>query len=280
VEVVASTDVYGAIAAAVGGDAVHVTSIINSPDADPHEYQSTPADALAVGKAALVVYNGAGYDDFAPRVLAASGAHPATIDVAELSGLQAQVSAGQDFNEHVWYSFPTIKKLTDTLAVDLARADPTHAGLFTTNASAFDTRLDTLTAKLTTIKARHGGARVAITEPVPLYLVQAAGLVNATAPEFSKAIEDGTDPSASVLSATLATLTGPDKVAALLENAQTESATTHQVEQAAMAGGVPIVKVTETLPDGITDYLTWMGTQIDALATALQQSPARPATPG
>ena len=138
-------------------------------------------------------------------MLAASGAHPATIDVAELSGLQAQVSAGQDFNEHVWYSLPTIKKLTDTLAVDLARADPTHAGLFTTNASAFDTRLDTLTAKLTTIKARHGGARVAITEPVPLYLVQAAGLVNATAPEFSKAIEDGTDPSASVLSATLAT---------------------------------------------------------------------------
>jgi zinc/manganese transport system substrate-binding protein len=121
---------------------------------------------------------------------------------------------------------------------------------------------------------------VAITEPVPLYLVQAAGLVNVTAPEFSKAIEDGTDPSASVLSATLATLTGPDKVAALLENAQTESATTHQVEQAAMAGGVPIVKVTETLPDGITDYLTWMGTQIDALTTALQQSPARPATPG
>jgi hypothetical protein len=53
VEVVASTDVYGVIAAAVGGDAVHVTSIINSPDADPHEYQSIPADALAVGKAAL-----------------------------------------------------------------------------------------------------------------------------------------------------------------------------------------------------------------------------------
>jgi zinc/manganese transport system substrate-binding protein len=56
--VVASTDVYGAIVSAVGGSAVQVTSIINSPDADPHEYESTPKDAVAVGKAKLLIYNG------------------------------------------------------------------------------------------------------------------------------------------------------------------------------------------------------------------------------
>lgn len=100
--VVASTDVYGSIVAAVGGDAVTVTSIINQPAADPHEYESSAADAVAIGGAALVVYNGADYDPFAEKLLAAAGTKPLTIDVSALSGLEAQVPAGAEFNEHVW----------------------------------------------------------------------------------------------------------------------------------------------------------------------------------
>lgn len=267
--VVASTDVYGAIVSAVGGSAVQVTSIINSPDADPHEYESTPKDAVAVGKAKLLIYNGAGYDDFATKILAASGAKPSTIDVAQLSGLQSQVPAGAEFNEHVWYSFPTVKKVADTVAVDLGQADPAQAATFTANAQAFDTKVDGLTAKLDAVKAKHAGAKVAITEPVPLYMIQAAGLVNATSPEFSKAVEEGTDPPAAVLQETLKLFSGPDKVKALLPNAQTESPTTQQVEQAAKSGGVPEVPVTETLPPGVTDYVTWMTQQVDALSAAL-----------
>jgi zinc/manganese transport system substrate-binding protein len=41
------------------------------------------------------------------------------------------------------------------------------------------------------------------------------------------------------------------------------------VEQAANSGGVPVVKVTETLPAGTMDYVTWIGGEIDQLATAL-----------
>jgi zinc/manganese transport system substrate-binding protein len=269
VSVVASTDVYGAIATAVGGNAVQVTSIINSPDADPHEYESTPSDAATVGKATLVIYNGAGYDDFATKIIAASGAKPATIDVAQLSGLQSQVPAGEEFNEHVWYSFPTIKKLADTIATDLGQAAPGQASTFTANAQAFSTKIDGLTAKLDAVKAKHAGVKVAVTEPVPLYMVEAAGLVNATSEEFSKAVEEGNDPPAAVLQETLKLFSGPDKVKALLPNAQTESPTTKQVEQAAQAGGVPQVPVTETLPAGVTDYVAWMTQEVDGLSSAL-----------
>ena len=55
----------------------------------------------------------------------------------------------------------------------------------------------------------------------------------------------------------------------LLPNAQTESPTTKQVEQAARKGGVPEVAVTETLPVGVTDYVAWMTQQVDALSGAL-----------
>src|SRR4051794_34327150 len=165
VQVVASTDVYGSIAEAVGGDHVAVTSIIDDPAKDPHEYETTPADALAVGKAAIVIVNGGGYDDFATRLVETAATKPVTLDVAQLSGLVAATPAGEEFNEHVWYDLPTVKKLADRLAVELGKADPADAAVFTANAAAFGTKIDGLTAKLTAIKATHDGRPIAVTEP-------------------------------------------------------------------------------------------------------------------
>ena len=45
IPVVASTDVYGAVVQAVGGDRVTVTSLIDDPAADPHSYEAPPAAA-------------------------------------------------------------------------------------------------------------------------------------------------------------------------------------------------------------------------------------------
>ncbi len=108
--VVASTDVYGAIANAVGGGTVRVTSIIKSPDADPHEYEPTPSDALAVSRANVVISNGGGYDDFAAKLLDATSAKPISVVVTAFSGFDTDAP---DFNEHIWYDLPTMKKLAD-----------------------------------------------------------------------------------------------------------------------------------------------------------------------
>jgi zinc/manganese transport system substrate-binding protein len=186
-----------------------------------------------------------------------------------LSGLEPPGAESAEFNEHVWYSLPTVQKLAGQLATDLGATDPADAARYTANAQAFAGRIDGLVADTAAIAAAHSGTRVAITEPVPGYLVAAAGLVVATPPAFSAAVEEGTDPPASVVTANLATFSGPDKVTALVENAQTEGPTTTQAEQAAAANGVPVVKVTETLPAGVIDYVTWMNRQVDALAAAL-----------
>lgn len=268
VAVVTSTDVYGSIVNAVGGDRVDVTSIIDDPAKDPHEYETTPADALAVGKAALVVVNGAGYDDFATKLVDAARTKPTTVDVTQLSGLQQQVPAGEEFNEHVWYNLPTMKRLASQLATDLGTVDAAGAATYTANAAAFNQKIDGLSAKLTAIKARHDGQAVAITEPVPLYMIEAAGLRNATPEKFSEAAEEGNDPPAAVLQETLALFTGR-AVSALVSNAQAESPSTQQVEQAATTAGIPVVKVTETLPAGVTDYVSWQDQEIGALAAAL-----------
>jgi zinc/manganese transport system substrate-binding protein len=268
IPVVASTDVYGSVAQAVGGDRVEVASIINSPDADPHEYETTPADAVKVGEAKVVIMNGGGYDDFAERLVDTTGTKPAVINAVDVSGLETQVPAGEEFNEHVWYHLPTIKKVADRLAQDLGAVDSADASTFTANAAAFNAKIDTLIAKLDAVKAQHSGDKVAVTEPVPLYMTEAAGLQNATPQEFSEAIEEGTDPSAAVLNETLGLFT--DKtVKVLLANSQTESPATRQVEQAASAASIPVEGVTETLPVGVDDYVAWQSQQIDALAKDL-----------
>jgi zinc/manganese transport system substrate-binding protein len=278
VAVVASTDVYGSIASAVGGDLVEVRSLIDSPNADPHEYETTPADAATVARAALVVVNGGGYDDFASRVVESSGTKATVIDAVQLSGLPGAPGAGHaegdghdhgEFNEHVWYSLPTVRKVADEIAEDLGTADPANAATYTANAQRFGTDLDGLQQKVDAIRAAHSGRRIAVTEPVPLYLTEAAGLQNATPQEFSEAVEEGTDPPAAVLAATLETVQGPDPVKALVTNSQTESPSTQKVADAAASAGVPQVAVSETLPEGVDSYVAWQTTQLDALAGAL-----------
>lgn len=223
--IVASTDVYGAVAKAVGGDAVPVTSLIRSAGADPHEYEATSGDALAVSKATVLVDNGAGYDDFAPKLLdTVEGNRPAALDVSALCRLDASE------NEHVWYDLPTIEKLAGAIATALGAADAGTAATYTANAKAFTAQVEGLEAKVAAIKAEHAGAKVAITEPVPGYLLAAAGLVVVTPPEFSEAVEEGTDPPAAVVTANNATFT---EAQVLVENAQTAGATTTQAEQAA-----------------------------------------------
>jgi zinc/manganese transport system substrate-binding protein len=264
IPVVASTDVYGAVVRAVGGDRVAVTSLIDSAAADPHSFEAPPAAAAAVARARLVIVNGGGYDDFATRLAAGS---PATvIDVVQLSGLSAP--PGGELNEHVWYSLPTMKALAARIAADLGAVDPASAGRFTTGAGAFAARVDGLIAKVDALKAAHAGQRIAVTEPVPLYLTDAAGLVNATPREFSEAVEQDTDPPAAALAATLE-LFGADPVRALLVNGQTRTSVTDQVDRAARAAHVPVVEVNETLPAGVDDYVDWMTSEVDALATAL-----------
>ncbi|MGX5210751.1 metal ABC transporter solute-binding protein, Zn/Mn family [Streptomyces violaceus] len=266
VAVVASTDVYGDIVRRVGGDRVDVTSVISDPDQDPHSYEADAQNQLALSKAEVVVENGGGYDDFVDRML--KGGHndsAQVINAVKVSGKTAP--KGGELNEHVWYDFPTVAKVVDRIAAALTEADPSDAGAFGKNAAAFKAKLAPLEAKEARIKKEHGGAGVAITEPVPLYMTEASGLINRTPAEFSEAIEEGDDVSPRILQENLALFSGR-KVQALVYNEQTSGPQTEKTEAAAKAAGIPVVPVTETLPKG-KDYLGWMTANVDALAGAL-----------
>lgn len=265
ISVVASTNVYGDLAEQIGGGKVAVTSIISDPDQDPHSYEAGTQNQLALSKAKVVIENGGGYDDFIDRMLKSGDSSPEVINAVNVSGKTAP--AGGELNEHVWYDFPTAAKLADRIAAALTKADPDDAATFTEKAKAFKEKLTPLDRKEARIKADHSGDAVAITEPVPLYMLEASGLGNATPEAFSEAIEEGDDVSPRTLRDTLALFTGK-KVKALVYNEQTSGPQTEKAEQAAKAAGIPVVPVTETLPKG-KDYVGWMTANVDALASAL-----------
>ncbi|MEU6182224.1 metal ABC transporter solute-binding protein, Zn/Mn family [Streptomyces coeruleorubidus] len=266
VPVVASTNVYGDIVRSIGADKVDVTSVISDPDQDPHSYEADTQNQLALSKAKVVVENGGGYDDFVDRMLKSGHNDSAqVINAVKVSGKTAP--KGGELNEHVWYDFPTVARVADRISAALAEADPADAAAFRKNATAFKAQLTPLEAKEARIKKEHGGEAVAITEPVPLYMTEASGLVNKTPAAFSEAIEEGDDVSPRVLQESLA-LFGGGKVKVLVYNEQTSGPQTEKSEAAAKAAGIPVIPVTETLPKG-KDYLGWMTANVDALASAL-----------
>ena len=265
--VVASTNVYGDIASTIGGELIEVTSIIDSPDKDPHEYQVDAQNQLAISKADVVIENGGGYDDFVDTMLDSAGNESAVIlNVTDISGYDQEPTEGE-FNEHLWYDFPTVSKLVDEIVSALSAADADNAATYTENGEALKGELTDLEAQEDELKASYAGEGVAITEPVPLYLLDAVGLENLTPDEFSEAIEEDTDVPAEVLQQTLA-LFADQSVKLLAYNEQTTGPQTEAVLAAAEENGIAVVPVTETLPDGKT-YVEWMQDTLDAIAAAL-----------
>ena len=261
INVVASTSVWGDIAATIGGDRVSVTNLIDGPDRDPHSFEASALDRLALVRADIVIVNGGGYDPFVGTLLGAE-LSVFVLDASEASGLL------DGENEHIWYDFIAVDEVAVALAEQLAALDPAHEQQFRANYEAFAAELDSLEADAAAIAAEFTGQGAAVTEAVPVYLLEAAGLVNETPGDFTQAIEEGGDVPPAALQRTL-DLFDDGAVVVLGYNEQTASPETERVRAAAEAAGIPDDACTETLPTG-SDYESWMRANLDSLARALR----------
>ena len=290
VKIVASTNVYGDIAQAVAGDEITVTSIITSSTQDPHEYEASARDRLTIESSDIVIENGGGYDPFIDALLESSDASPIVLTAVDISGLlgeeegheeeghdeEGQEEEGHEghghiegFNEHVWYDFHTVEKLAEQLRDELSQLDPDNAATYDANYESFAKQVENLEAAAEDLKTTAAGQGVAITEPVPVYLLAEVGLENLTPDEFSESVEEGADVPPRALQETLDLFDGGE-VSVLAYNQQTSDATTEQVRAAAESADVPVVDFTETLPDGLT-YIEWQQANLDNLSAALGQ---------
>ncbi|MGI0520517.1 zinc ABC transporter substrate-binding protein [Microbacterium maritypicum] len=302
ITVVASTNVYGDIAATIGGDRVDVQSIITSASQDPHSYEASARDRLTVQKADLVIENGGGYDAFIdtllqdakdPHVVTAveyshdfpgneghsdeahdDEAHSDEAHADEAEHDHADDEAGHEghdhiegFNEHVWFDPHTMIHVVEAIADELTALDPDGAKEFAANAADLTADLEGFETELATLKTDAPDVSVFITEPLPGYLAAAAGFTDVTPEGFAESVEEGTDVAPAVLLEALDVI-GSGQVTALLTNAQTGGSETQRVETAAKDAGIPVVAFTELLEDG-SSYSEWMSDAIQSLAAAV-----------
>ncbi|GAC1300343.1 MAG: metal ABC transporter solute-binding protein [Vulcanimicrobiaceae bacterium] len=262
IRIVAIERVYGDLARQLGGPRVDVTTILNSPTADPHAYEPTARDADAVAAADIVIENGLGYDAFAEKLLAASPRAGRTV-------LNAGALGGHHTgdNPHVWYEPRSLRKFSGALFSELARRDAADRRAATRRHDGIDAWIGRYASRLEALGRRHPRARVAITEPVFDYVLRAAHIAIATPPSFSHAIEEGNDPAPQDVE-TMRALLANRRVAALVYNRQTVEPSTTRLLDVAHAAGVTVVPITETLPAG-EGLQHWMDRELNTLDSAL-----------
>ncbi len=262
-DVVAGENFWGGIAAQIGCARVRVTSLITDPSADPHLFQSNATDAAAMARAAVVIENGAGYDDFMGQLLSASGGHPRVVTAQQVLGEQ-----GANVNPHFWYDIPRVPLVAQAIERALAASDPAGANVYRAGLRRFDASLAPVLAVIAKIRSAYAGQPVAYTERVPGYLLADAGLTVVTPPGFATAVENGNEPSAADTQ-TMQSLIAGHKMRLLLYNTQATSAVTQRVRVLAQQAGIPVVGVSETQPLGDRSYQAWQLRQVTAILRAL-----------
>jgi zinc/manganese transport system substrate-binding protein len=264
IKVVAGENFWGNIISQIGGSHVSVSSIVSDPNADPHEYEASAANAAALASANFVLENGIGYDDFMSKLLNASpSANRDVLSVQKILNI-----TGPNPNPHVWYDTARLPQVSAAIVKELSKLDPKNSASFAANGKKFDASLQPILNVISEVKAKYAGTEIAYTERVPGYFVQAAGLKLGVPVTFTQAIEDGSDPSPADTAAFDAAITNKT-VKVLLYNGQVTDQQTDNLKTLATNSGVPIVGVTETLPTTDKNFQAWQLRQDTEVLKAL-----------
>ena len=255
---------YANVLSQIGGRYVHVSSILNNPNTDPHTFESSPSVASEVSAAQLIVQNGVGYDTFMNKIESASpNPDRKVITVQNVLGLPDSTP-----NPHLWYNPKTMPAVAKVMAADLSELRPAHKAFFQARLKAFDRSLTPWLNAIAAFKAKYPGTPVATTEPVADYMLQAAGTRNLTPFTFQADIMNGVDPSPQDISLENGFFT-KHTVKVFCYNQQVVDALTTSIRQTALKAGVPVVGVYETMPTPGYDYQSWMLAEVNALRKAV-----------
>ena len=267
IRVVAAENFWGSLAAQLGGDHVRVASIIDSPDADPHEYEPTATDARTLAGAGLVVVNGIGYDTWASKLLAANPAPGRTVlNVGELVGVKP------GGNPHRWYNPDDVRRVIDQLTLDYQRIDRADAGDFQArHDTVINTSLKPYFDLIQQIKTRYRGTPVGASESIFAMLAPSLGLNLLTPPSFLNAISEGTDPTTAD-KATIDAQIKNKQIKVYVYNSQNATPDIQRQAEAAKAAGIPVTTITETLVPAGASFQAWQTAQLDRLRQALAES--------
>ncbi len=260
IEVAASVNQWGTVAKALGGDNVNVTSIINSTNVDAHDYEPTTSDIAKLQKAQVIIVNGAGYDAWA--VKATQTANAIIVNAAEVGG----VNDGE--NPHVWFSADVRKAVAQAITEAYEQADAAKKNDFDKMNDQWAAEENNVESKIAEVKQKTDGLAYAATESVASYLAEDMGLADATPSGYARATANESEPTPTdIKQFTDALKAGEIKL--LVVNTQEESELTGKITDAAKFVEVPMVELTEQMPEQYDSLTAWMEGLVDAFSQAI-----------
>jgi zinc/manganese transport system substrate-binding protein len=129
VAAVATTTIVGDLVGNVGGNRVHVDTLLPA-DADPHGFEPRPSDAIALAEAELVVRSGGDLDEWLDDLIESAGG-----DAAELTLLDSVRAVGDD--PHWWQDPRNAIRAAEAVRDALAEADPHGRRVYERNAARY-----------------------------------------------------------------------------------------------------------------------------------------------
>ncbi len=270
IAVVAAENFWGSIATQLGGEHVAVHSIVASPDADPHDYEPTPADGRALATAQYVIENGAGYDPWAAKLISANPVPARSVlTVGDLVGIK------KGGNPHRWYSPDDVHQVIERITADYKRIDPAAANYFDQRKQDYETRgLARYNQLIAGIKSKYGGTPIGASESIVTPLAEDLGLKMATPEPFLDAVSEGTDPTAAD-KITMDHQIKAKQIKVFVFNSQNSTPDVAALVTAAKDQGIPVAKVTETLVPATASFQDWQVGQLEGIDRALSQAAAR-----
>lgn len=260
IEVVASVNQWGTVAKTLGGGNVNVTSIINSTNVDAHDYEPTTSDIAKLQKAQVIIVNGAGYDAWA--VKAAQSAKATVVNAAEVGGVK------DGDNPHVWFSADVRKAVAQAITEAYEQADAAKRSDFDKLHDQWKSEENNVESKIAEVKQKSDGLAYAATESVASYLAEDMGLTDATPSGYVRATANESEPTPTdIKQFTDALKSGEIKL--LIVNTQEESELTSKITDAAKSASVPMVELTEQMPERYDSLTAWMEGLVDAFSKAI-----------
>jgi zinc/manganese transport system substrate-binding protein len=269
-QVAAAENFWGSLAAQLGGGKVAVSSIIVNPNTDPHSYEPTASDGVALARSQIAIVNGIGYDAWASKLLAANpSSGRAVLDVGSLLRLK------EGDNPHQWYAPSSVQRVIGRIVADYKQLDPRDASYFDQRRMTFETTaLAEYNHLRREIRARYAGVPVGYSESIFQPLGQDLGLKLMTPYSFAKAIAEGTDVSAADKQ-TVDRQTEDRAIKVWVYNSQNATPDVQRVNQLARAAHVPITTITETLSPASATFEQWQDAELTTLLAALHEATGR-----
>ena len=262
INVVASLNQWGSLAAELGGDDVEVTSIVNSTNVDAHDFEPKTSDVAKLSKAQIIVANGAGYDSWATKSMTKT---TTIVSAASVMG------AMEGDNPHLWFSKDARSSMATAIPDAYVKALPSKKKAFQKRLKAWqadEKSLETWTSEFT---RSHSDLTYAATEPVVYYLMADLGFKNQTPKGYTQSTASGGEPAPADLQS-FQKLIEDKGVDVLVNNTQEASDATNMITGAAGRADVPVVDVSEHMHKDTDTLNAWINRLINTIIDAVDPS--------